>query len=146
MKALHKKVALWLIAGHQYPKVSRIYQMVAVVLMIFWAPITSHCLLENIEVIHNDEHCHESASGHGHDAADGLCKIESGGYQIQKKQQSDLLSLAYLLSPLISWTQEFNLNAASRYKLDSSPPELQTSWQFSSRAALPARAPSIASN
>jgi len=118
--------------------------MVATFLLALFALVSSHAFLENLELIHGEAHHAESAahSDFDHDAADGLCRIDSGICKVQKSANELSFShcVADVLASLLNYSQPSQLAPS---ELASPPPELVSTWQFSSRAALPARAPSL---
>lgn len=117
----------------------------AVLLALLWVPVTSHCLLEDAGVIHHDACCEtrDTAAGHGHDAADGNCRVESSSYQLPKPFET--------LSPVPldprGLRVRFHAQPATRaltvpQPSDSPPRLLAVTWQFLSRSAPAPRAPS----
>lgn len=117
----------------------------AVLLALLWAPVTSHCLLEDAGLIHHDAGCeaHEGEAGHGHDGADGNCRVESSSYQLPKPHAT--LSPVPLDPPGLPY--EFDAQPAAcaltaPEPADSPPRWLAVTWQFLSRSAPAPRAPS----
>ena len=126
-------------------------------LLALWVPASSHALLEHAGWIH--EHHHEEAADHDHDhdadhgpakgtdhdAADGICRVESGSVDAPAPQICHvwLLSAFALCGDLSSLTEEPDYSGPS--PPGTAPPEVRVSWQFSYRAALPVRAPSLLS-
>lgn len=119
--------------------------------VVFWAMITSHCGLENIPGLSFLACASESASA-SHQPSDcgdddSCATVESGHY---KTEDSDLalgktpFVTVALVSALLS-----NLDTIEPVSIlvpkELAPPELARSWQFSSRTALPPRAPSFIS-
>ncbi len=128
--------------------VNRLKPIVAMMLLALFAFASSHPLLRALELIHQDATHTEDASGsdYGHDVADGICHNGSNGQTVQEcvagvafDFASCLVWACVLLQPEV---QDARANIANS---SSPPPELGTTWQFSSRAALPVRAPSFAS-
>jgi hypothetical protein len=139
--------------------VRRLKSIVALALVAFWLPASSHAFLQHIGFIHQiHEHDvavevdHDSEAEHPHDhdgdshaIADGLCLFASGKVELAKP----------VTLPALPWViTEFctAINIPSAIALHSgpsppgvAPPELSHRWQFSLRAALPARAPSFIS-
>lgn len=110
---------------------------------MLWLPLSSHALLESAGLIHQDT---ADGSDDDHDAADGICLIESGGFHVEKGCQSGEFCLAQFLSDVSVWVVVDATPPQSKPDIPgTAPPLLTQSWQFSSRASLPARAPSIAS-
>lgn len=120
-------------------------KVMALLLALLWMPVSSHCLLECAEFIHQDACCQADLSSdhsHGHDAADGNCQVESRQLAAQKH---DVLKECLLVALLKSI--EFSLPEPSGVAFIPSegvaPPELSSSWQFVSRSAVSPRAPSV---
>jgi hypothetical protein len=117
------------------------HRIVALVMLVLWSPITSHTLLEGLGWIHQEPI--QTGSDH-HDAADGICLPGLAHNHVQ--HQSIGYSSPLLGGPISAWLSEDSLSGFTLLPIiNSSPPELQASWQFASRAALPPRAPSFAS-
>jgi hypothetical protein len=59
-------------------------------LALLWLPVTSDCLLEQARLIDQDACCetHATSAGHGYNAADGICQIESSSCPLPKTQPS----------------------------------------------------------
>ena len=122
---------------------------VTAVLLALWVPAASHALLAHAGWIHTghaDEHRASDTDNH-HDAADGICRITSTEVQMPTPDLSSsqptfaLLSFTFLLFAL-----EAALPAPNGPDPPgASPPELSHTWQFSFRASLPPRAPSLTS-
>jgi hypothetical protein len=130
--------------------------MVAIALAAVWLPASSHALLQHAGFIHqihvheDEDHDDHSSQSHehdadNHDAADGFCLSSAG------KVAAPLPGIVMVPD----WLEVPSLPAsviAERFAPHSglsppgvAPPELSHRWQFSNRAALPARAPSLLS-
>jgi hypothetical protein len=117
--------------------------------MALWVPATSHALLEHagwIHTSHADEHG-ASDPDNDHDAADGVCRIASTEVQVPtpdlSSSQLAFLSLSFtfvLLAPKAALPTSNGPDPPA-----AAPPELSHTWQFSFRASLPSRAPTLAS-
>jgi hypothetical protein len=125
--------------------------VVTLLLLSLWLPATSHALLEQVGWIHT---AHADAHGdsdgdndNNHDAADGLCRVTSTDVQVPQPELSGGLCLASV---------DFSLTLARLFEAElalpngpdppgAAPPELSHTWQFSFRASLPPRAPSLIS-
>jgi hypothetical protein len=125
--------------------------IVTMVLLALWLPATSHAWLEQAGWIHTSHAEAHDASGadndDNHDAADGLCRIASTDVPVPSPELTARLSLA---SAAFSVTRAAWWEAALALPdgpdpPGAAPPELSHTWQFSSRASLPARAPSLIS-
>ena len=127
--------------------------MVCAVAVLF-LPASSHPLLELAGWIHEEayhhhhngddaEHHHHPVSN-DHDAADGICRLESGGIDAPIPTNGAWWLVGYALwSILDSVVVEPPFSGPS--PPGTAPPEIQVSWQFSYRAAVPVRAPSFLS-
>ena len=136
----------------------RFKHIIALLLLTLWVPLTSHELLEQAGVIHHSDHLAAAPGGAtdhgpgddgdgGHDAADGLCRIDWGGGPHLRLHAAAAVTL-----PL--WMTVFGEDVLARLTGAvagqpvppgwnvAPPPERASSWQFALRAALPARAPS----
>jgi hypothetical protein len=126
--------------------VPKLKTLCAVLLALLWAPVTSHCLLEDAGLIHHDACCeaHEAEAGHGHDAADGACRVETSSYQLPKPHETLAApTLPDLLVGCFAVPCGLPASALTPPELADSPPRLiAVTWQFSSRAAPSPRAPS----
>ena len=127
----------------------------ALLLAAFWLPATSHALLEYAGVIHehhsdHDDHDAESSGSHehnadNHDAADGKYAPSS---TLVRVSPPDAVASPLLFCGLdLNWTSGLHIDPqpSGLAPPGTAPPQLSCCWQFSFRAALPARAPSFAS-
>jgi hypothetical protein len=123
--------------------VNRLKVVVAMTVLALWIPATSLCLMENAGWLAKNDGCCDDQSS----TVLPCCALASAAYKIEDgrsatvspAQQIPLLTdLAHLDQPV---PQQF----ARVRQSGVSPPELSTSWQFSSRAAPAPRAPSSAS-
>ena len=118
--------------------------------MALWLPATSHALLEQTGWIHTEHTDADGASDtdNDHDAADGICLVASNYVHVPQPDSAD--------SPLALASVSFSLMLATLLEASiaapngpdppgAAPPELSHTWQFSSRASLPPRAPSLIS-
>jgi hypothetical protein len=140
-----------------HPTVQKRKAIVAVLLVALWLPASSHAFLQHGGFIHQihahdgpADADHDSDSGHHHEndgdnhaAADGLCVVASGRIPLAKP--SAVAPLPWLT---VAVPGEVENTSAPRAIFDLSPPgvappELSPRWQFTSRAALPVRAPSF---
>jgi hypothetical protein len=132
--------------------VRRLTSIVALLLAALWLPASSHALLEHFELIHHVHADHEEDSDDSHEhgtnnhaAADGLCLAPSVKTPLSKPVA--VVPLPWLAVALLNTAQNF-FALPSQFGPSppgTAPPELSHCWQFSFRAALPARAPSLAS-
>ena len=129
--------------------VRRVYVILALLLAALWVPMTSHCLLEDAGWIHHDKCCDtgDDGDGTGHDAADGICQVEKAGFRLPKLQQVLAEALPDFLTPQLTLDGLLRVETIPPDILTRAgpPPTLRVTWQFSSRTALPPRAPSFVS-
>lgn len=122
----------------------RFKPFVAMLMLALFAFTSSHSLLEGFELIHHEAEEHSEESDRSHDAADGLVRLESQHDELQKIIAGASLFCNHLALTLAILHQgEFERPCMER--ANSPPPELIQTWHFSTRTALPVRAPSIAS-
>lgn len=122
--------------------------IVATLMLVLFALASSHPLLEGLGLIHQETaHAHEQPSSESdHQLADGKVSINVNRNDTQKSVAGNSFDLANILACALVLLQSDDLSDRPSVEIASSPPpELGTSWQFSFRAALPARAPSFAS-
>ena len=102
-----------------------------------WLPATAHDWLESVGIIH----AHGSHDT-DHDAADGHCRLENG--VVLLKAAPLLVAHPWLGQITVFSVVCLKSEPKCRQRLDhlsTAPPELQRTWQFIERAALPGRAP-----
>jgi hypothetical protein len=128
--------------------VTRLKPIVALLMLTLFAFASSHPLLEGLGLIHQ-EVAHTDGSGSSdsdHELADGKCRFTSSRDEIQKPFANGGFNLAVILALACVLIQPTDCSTCPPVEIASSPPpELGTTWHFTSRAALPARAPSFAS-
>ena len=120
--------------------VSRLLQLIAVLLALLWLPITAHCSLETLPGLEFLE-CESDASKK--DCEEDACaQIERPSYKISDTE-------TIVPEPQLAiW---FELIFPREVPVDSpqpstaAPPEISPGWQFLFRVALPPRAPSFVS-
>jgi hypothetical protein len=121
--------------------VKRFKAVIACLMLALWVPASMHCLLEDAGWLAKDESCASAPAG-THDQRDG-CQFENGGVQFQAIKVT-VPSFDFVAS-LVRHLSE----APEPSFLPSREPdvlvELVRSWQFTRRAALPVRAPSLLS-
>jgi hypothetical protein len=121
--------------------------VVTILLLVLWLPATSHALLEQAGWIHTAHGDADNDSGrdNDHDAADGICHRASSHVQVPKPElNTELLPAAG--NDLFTAAFEISLTLSNGYDPPgAAPPELSSTWQFSFRASLPPRAPSMIS-
>jgi hypothetical protein len=112
-----------------------------------WLPASVHCQLESVSGLEFLQCSAASDSSHnpGQDC-DECCAVEkshylSGGIRLTAPAP---VSLPLLLPPAAELIMDLPVATDSLLTADI-PPDLPRRWQFLSRTALPARAPSLAS-
>ena len=122
-------------------------KIAAWMLVALWLPATLHC---DFEAVGLDElfHCEtEHHSGEGFPIADDSCDVvENGWIKLSSAQHS--LSAPVLSACLLSFSAPLleDLLAAPEIEFSDvvvAPIEIARTWQFVTRAALPARAPNL---
>jgi len=129
--------------------VTWVSKAMAVLVLALWMPATLHCELETMTGLGFLACCSHTHSAPHQDAdcdEDACATVESGLYQIDESPPLTFRPLATLPAVTLGWLAQEPLPpkpavAATVF----APPELDVSWQFSSRAALPPRAPSFIS-
>lgn len=123
--------------------------ILVVLVALAWLPMTMHCRLESVPGLEflaclTEGDCHTEQSSDRSD--DDCCSVEKSDYRIS---QTRLTLPAVDLVPLCSTPVLDVANAlpdeVSVGVLTAAPPEFFNTWHFVFRAALPVRAPSIAS-
>ena len=122
----------------------------ALLLVLTWAPLTTHCQLEGITGLELLQ-CHSEGetpiSGNSHCDNSSCCDWEAGQYRLPQNQSPVADHSLVVILCEFGVVQQVMLPA-----LGGSPAiqvtvaaELAVTWQFAFRAALPIRAPSAAS-
>ncbi len=126
--------------------------MLTLLLVALWLPASSHVLLEHLGLIHeaHSDHDSDSTGSHEHDddnhsVADGNCLLTPTGVKVPAPQQAFPLSLIGYLAKEWAFDLDRHQIPSGLAPPGTTPPELSHRWQFSSRAALPVRAPSFVS-
>lgn len=122
--------------------------MLVLLMALLWVPITAHCQLESVaglEFLRCDSDS-DHTSDNKEACGDGCCQVESGHYQVSRNQNiAPAVALLLATLDILADFQLPKLAAPSQGLQPASPPELSVTWQFIARAALPVRAPSVAS-
>ena len=122
---------------------SRLHKILAILFLLVWVPITSHCQLESIPGL-GFLHCSSDTAENSHCEGDECSSVESGAYKIQNNNAN--VPLPFFTIALFDFTlPELTTSEDTCAVITSAPLEFQVGWQFSSRVALPPRAPSFAS-
>ncbi len=128
--------------------VNRLKPIAAMLMLALFAFASSHPLLEGLELIHQEVTHSEGSGGtdSDHELADGKCQFNSNRDEIQKSFAEGAFNFAEIFALACVLLQDADCSTRAPSEIaNSPPPELGTTWQFSFRAALPARAPSFAS-
>lgn len=123
-------------------------KLIAMLLVVLWVPLTSHCILEDVGVFPMNAGCAEEAShsGHGHKKNAECCPLESASYFVQK--HADFKHLLILKSVPFAVLALFDVPAKEHSEVPTEilvPPGFFRTWQWYQSTALPVRAPSAAS-
>lgn len=123
--------------------VRRAKALLALILAVFWLPVTMHCALEGLPGLDFLACCsHEDATPHEDDdcQGDACAVVESGFYKLQDHE--DLVAAAgdiEVVDPFDSAGDESKVERG----VPAEPHPQCIGWQFSSRAAPLPRAPSF---
>jgi hypothetical protein len=121
-------------------------------MVTFWTLVTSHCGLETISGLEflactpASETAPHPPSDCG-DGNDACTLVESGHYRVEERQ----ITTAQVPGAAVSFALAIFSNlvvlesTAGLVSPEPPPPELARGWQFTFRAALPPRAPSLIS-
>jgi hypothetical protein len=131
------------------------FRIMAVCLALLWVPVSGHCQIEALTgatlFACSDDATHEGADSaplDDHCGGDSCATVENGHYRadLQVIGANPPIGANLLLSLLIPDTSDLDLSPGDRCcATGQPPPELSVSWQFSSRAVLSPRAPSLVS-
>ncbi len=118
-------------------------------LALSWIFLSSHCRIgampgfEFLQCAADAQAAHEEGDPCQNE---GCCAAESAQYQAPRQQENaPVVILAIAPGGNLGLVEESLPEEVSLGVLTAAPPELPTCWQFSLRAALPVRAPSLAS-
>lgn len=132
LKILKLSAVVWVL--------NRVKRVLAMALLAMWLPATSLCLLENAGLISKNDDC---PAGQASESSP-CCALASATYKMIERPARAIpppaLVIAWFVDPpqLVLPPTLFAVTESG-----VSPPELPQSWQFSSRAALMPRAPSV---
>ena len=111
-----------------------------------WLPASAHCQLEAVPGLEFLHCAADSDNSKGDCKEDGCCSVEKSQYKSEQHGDAVLLPAFLPVDPMPVPDMAHSLPAdVSVGILTAAPPELPASWRFVSRAALPARAHSLAS-
>jgi hypothetical protein len=120
-------------------------RIVALGLLLAWMPATSLCFIERAGWLANDDCC-SSSSSKAPPNNTTCCALASAGYKPHVYERLTPERPGFVLATVFTFVGPHERVAEPASVAEApSPPELPRSWQFSSRAALPPRAPSLAS-
>jgi hypothetical protein len=131
-----------------YMRVNRLKPFVALIVLALWATCTIRCELVNLASAEADSCCDTAADqcpAKPAPANQCVCSLTLSGGIIAEKTTVSLPLLIGLPLFTVPTELETPRPAAPVRAWTFSPPELHTSWQFSFRAALSPRAPSLVS-
>ena len=119
-----------------------------VALMAFtWVSVTSHCQFERLsgfDFLQCSSDLQVPDKGDDPCTDDGCCSVESAIYQSPRQQEVlPIVGLAVLPVDDFGIAEKSLPVEVSLGFLTAAPPELQASWLFFHRTALPVRAPSL---
>lgn len=124
---------------------SRWKTLISVFMLLVWMPATSHCALEAVGILPAVGCCTDSEADCAGDTCrqleSGLFKQANDSFKVAAPDQlacACFLCLQLVTPPSLVAVADFS-PADSGY-----PQDWLTSWTFEHRAALPARAPSVA--
>ena len=130
----------------------RILKTILIVLLaLAWVPLSLHCQIESLpgwEFLACESGEEEHSSPHqSTDCADDFCQvIESGFYKTEERASLLPQPIWIPHSPDVLLNSVTPNSAQLAFTAPTlSPPVISASWQFYLRAALPVRAPSLAS-
>lgn len=126
-------------------ELSHLHQAIALIFLALWVPATGLCLFETAAEVENSDCCPTSA---GTEAPVGqeLTACCFLGSALFKADGVDAPGLTAFLSAAVE--ESFGAMASKSAgqvgprPMATAPPELRVTWQFSTRTALPVRAPS----
>jgi hypothetical protein len=122
-------------------------------LALAWVPLMSHCRIEALTDLElfscsTDEHHSTEDSGEPCGDDDTCCAVEFAKYQSPRQQEIVPVAAMAILPAADFCSASAPLPLPAEVCLGiltAAPPDLPVSWQFIYRAALPPRAPSVAS-
>lgn len=120
----------------------RLHQIVGLVLLVLWVPVTSHCMLEDVRGLEFLKCAPVTPEGDNHCDADACSQLESPSYRISQADVDVAPPIFAVVSVILTAERPVDEGAIALIK---NPPEFLSTWQFSFRTALPPRAPSFVS-
>ena len=125
---------------------SKLTGCVALLVLALWGVASMHCTLEAVPGMEFLRICccADSSPAPPKDCeTDGCCAVEEGKYRAGERTAS--APRPVLVPALLSRAIEAPMPQLQAHPFTAAkpPPELPPSWQFSFRAALPPRAPSL---
>ncbi len=122
--------------------------MLTVLLVAVWMPLTAHCQIERLtgwEALRCESAGTGAPSSGSHCDDGACCGLESGQYQLPPGQPALTLPLFAVEPPVLAMVDGSVPRVVTAGVLTAAPAGPPRPWQFLLRAALPVRAPSIAS-
>ncbi len=128
--------------------VRKLCQVTSLIMLIFWGLASVHCELEQVPALHFLACCHHEGSTPHQDNdcnQDSCASVETGFYMLEG--QTAFVSEPDLFVALLAPLAEPMSELCGPLAFHSLPGSLQlpNTWQFTLRAALPVRAPSLPS-
>jgi hypothetical protein len=117
-------------------------------LAVLWLPVSVHCQLEQLPLLEFLSCCpHPDSLPHqdGDCETDACAVLESGFYKTEEQQFPLPDPFDFPVTTLPSLPAGLTTSIWLNLSQTEAPPELACSWQFSVRAALAPRAPSLPS-
>ena len=125
--------------------VKRLHQIMAIVMLALWTPAASLCLVECAGFVVRGDCCADESGGNTDAAAHPCCLLASGNYKSDTHRPVVIAPDAGAAAHVASLICVVSPSEGLAPVCSPSPPDFLFSWQFSFRAALPPRAPSLAS-
>ncbi len=121
--------------------------ILTVLLAVAWMPLTAHCQIEQVTGLEILRCAPTETGGAPCSPSDGgaCCSWESGQYHQPAGQPEAAAPLVALVPPVVVMVERWTSAETGGRGLSEAPPGPPKPWQFSLRAALPVRAPSMAS-
>jgi hypothetical protein len=113
-------------------------------MLLVWLPVANHCLLERAGWWGDD--CCPDSGGQGKAPCSGnaCCNLDSPNYK--SDSQSLKINAPAFGTVVVSILEDLGIAPSfPTQSISSVSPDLPCGWQFIQRAALPVRAPSVAS-
>jgi hypothetical protein len=126
--------------------VSKLTKAMALVVLVLWGLAVMHCKLEALPGFGFLKSCcfaDSAPSSPKNCESDGCGAVEDGGYRAEEQNAAAPQPLLFLVLNSRVMEEPSPETLVVRFSESHAPPELSQFWQFSYRAALPPRAPSL---